>query len=143
MSAATSGPGHDAEILNQPEPDALGQSFERLIRLDGQHRLEQCRKPPVEPVLEAARHLFRNIRSCFFIDKDLDLGRCDVRTPGQPPDGQIAPHQPALFGQVDLVVGRIIEPVRTQPELGLQCLNGSGAQSLGLFALGSACPVRT
>ena len=118
------GAGQNAEILNQLESKATGQAGQRVVLAQPQKRLEQGRDLAVDEVLEAAFHLLGHFRPGDIVDKDFDLRLQRVAASGQFAHRGAAPHEAALFGEVNLGVRGVVEPVGAQMELrsqGLQC----------------------
>ena len=118
------GARQNAEILNQLECKATGQAGQRLILAQPQQRLEQCGNLAVDEVLQTALHLLRHFGTGDIVDENLDLRLQRVAASGQFTNRSAAPHQAALFGEINLGIGCVVEAVGTQMELrsqGLQC----------------------
>ena len=122
----------DTQPFDHAEGKAPRQTGQRLVALHRQKRLEQRGNLAVDEMLQAALHLLRHIRPGLVIDKGRHLRLHRVRSGHQLAHGLIAPHQPALFGKVDLGIRRVVEPVRAQMELRRQRLQRGRFQRLGL-----------
>ncbi len=105
------GPGNDAHRLDQAIPEAAGQTGHGLVIVHGQQRLEQRRDLAIHEMLQAARHLLGHVGAGLVVDEHLDLGLQRLGAGGQLAHGKLAPHQPALFGKVQLGIRRVIHAV--------------------------------
>ena len=136
-------PRHNAQRLDQTEGKATRQARQRLVILHGQHRLEQCSHLAVDEMLQAARDLFSHIRARLVIHESLHTRAQNVVALDELADRMFAPHKAALLGEIQLGVGRVVEAVRPQVELGRQRLNARLPHRLGLFRRGRCVLLET
>ena len=122
----------DAKAFAQTEGKALGHAAQRLVALHGDHRLEEGRDLAVNEMLQAALDLLRHILACLVINESDGNGLERVRTGGQLAHRLGAPHQAALFGEIDLGIGRVIEAVGAQMEMGRKGLSACLPEGFGL-----------
>ena len=138
----------DAHGLRQAEGKTARKPRDALIFLHRQHRLKQGRNFAINKMLQAPLHFLDNLRASILINKGLSHGACCVTAKGEFANRRLAPHQPTLLGEVKFRVGRIIQTICAQMQLGLEGSHGGLAQSFRLIRgggtiLAEAEPVQT
>ena len=113
----------DAQVFDHLERKATGQPVQRLVRSQIQQRFKQRGNFAVNEMLQAALHFLRHIGPGFVIDKRRHLRFQRIGTGHQLAHRLIAPHKATLFGEINFRIGRVIEPIRAQMEMGGKRLN--------------------
>ena len=108
-----------AQMLDQPECKAAGQTGQRFVARHRQQRVKQCSDFAVDEMLHPATHFVGNIGACFVIDESLDQRTTDLGPLHHLAHRHGAPHQAALLGEIHFRVGRVVETVRAQMEFRL------------------------
>ncbi len=124
----------DAHRLGQPERKAAGQAGQRLIPGQRQQRFKLRGDLAVDEMLQPAADLFHHLWPGFVIDKGLDARLGRFAALDQLAHRMAAPHQAALFSEIKLGVGRVVEAVGAQVKLRSQRLDGGlgqGARGIG------------
>ncbi len=93
-------------------------------------------------MLQAAGDLFGNLWACIFIHKGRNLGSLRLAALDQFANGRIAPHQPALCGEVHFRIWRVIKAVCAQMQFWAQRLHRGLAQGGIRHSLACACVLR-
>ena len=125
-----------AERLDEAEGDAAGHAAQALVVAERDQRREMLGDAAVEPVAEPALHLLGDGGLGVVVDEGLHLRAERVGAGDELADRVLAPHQPALLGDVDLGVGGVVEPVRQQRQRRRQRGEAGGAQRAGLIGVG-------
>ena len=125
------------QAFNHAEGKATGQAGQFFVLLQVQQRFKQGLHLAADEVLQATLDLLRHIGASGLVHKNLDLRRQRIRPGHQFAHRILAPHEATLFGEIDLGIGCIVEPVRPQMELRRQRLQRGRHQGLGLWALRS------
>ena len=135
-SSATSlrGMTPSASTSRKAMPRAMPVSVSSPLQRD--QRLEERGDPAVDPVPRPAADLLGDLGAGVLVDEGLDLRAERVRAGDELADGVLAPHQPALLGDVDLGVGRVVELVRPEAQRRRQRREAGGAQRAGLVGVG-------
>ena len=128
--------GHNAHRFNHAVAKALGKTGQGFVTLNVQKRLEQACDLAVDEVLQTALDLLRNIGTSFVVDKGHRTRFQRIVALFKLTHRLVAPHKATLFGEIDLGIRRVIEPVRPQMEMRLQRLNGRCLQRLGFLSSG-------
>ncbi len=130
------GTGQNAQCLDHAKGKSLGQTAQRFVTLHGDQRLEQGRNLAIDEMLQAALDLLCDIRACHIIDKHLDLRLERIGPCNQFAHRRRAPHQAALFGVVNLCIGRVVKPIRAQMKMRGKRLKGRRLDCLGFGCTG-------
>ncbi len=111
------GARQDAMRFHHAEREPACQPGQRVVIAQREKRFEQARDLAVDEMLQAAFDLLRDVRPGFVIDKPLHARAQRIGAGDQLAHGAVAPHQAALFGVIQLCVGRVVEPVGPQVEM--------------------------
>jgi hypothetical protein len=127
------GARHDAVALDQPERHAARQPGDRLVAAMARSG-SNC-----AAILRSTKCCNRrctfsdHLGARIVLDEGLGVGFIASGPATQPPDRLFAPQQPALLGHLEGGVGRVVEPVGAQVELGPQRRHRRLPQRLGLI----------
>ena len=122
----------NAKLFAHPKGKALGQAGQGFIAHQRQQRLECGGDFAVDEMLQPALHFCNHLWTSLFIDKGHDQRLQRFRASGQLAYGMFAPHQPTLFGEINLGIRRIIKSVGAQMKLRRQSLRRGLRQRFGL-----------
>ena len=123
----------DAHRFDQLERNTARHAGQGFVARHGQKGIEQRSDLAVDEVLQAAAHLVHDIGARLVIDKGRHLRAHGGITLDQFADRGVAPHQPALFGEIELGIGAVIELVGFQMQQWHQCRDRGLAQCARLI----------
>ncbi len=129
-------PVDNADAFDHAETETPCGACQRLVALNVEKRLEKRGNAPVDEMLKPSLNLFGDFATGLLVDKRLRLRLQRVIASLQFPDRVLAPHEPALFGEVHFGVGGVVKPVGAKVKFRLKRLHGGGTNRLRLVTGG-------
>ena len=129
--------GKHTHRLGQAKRKAAGKAGQSLIPAHGEKGFELGGNLAVDEMLQPAADLFHHFGAGFFIDEGVDQRLGGISALDKLAHRVGAPHEAALFGEIKLGVGRVVEAVGAQVKFGPERLNCGLRQCAGRIGRGA------